>query len=331
MNRKHIMKKSMIIIPSSICKSLNCVNYTKIYTAILLLSFIFLSSLIIAGQDNSVPSLEKRVTDLSGTLTEFDIQNIEKKLLDFERRQGSQIVVLIVPTTGSESIEKYSMRVAEQLKIGKKGTDNGVILIIAKNDRKLRIEVGYGLEAIITDASASHIIDDYITPNFKNGNFAGGIKAGIQQIMYFISGEQLPETETQNTTAQDFSYKQTNIIGHYLMLGGFFIGLIVIVIILKLKLKGFWAVLPATILVMALGGYISFFSVMTFVLMGVLVFMSLILRLVAKYSKIKRTYSDSSSDSYDSFSSTSWSSDSWDDDFGGGGGSFGGGGAFGGW
>jgi uncharacterized protein len=140
----------------------------------------------------AIPDLSKRVTDLTGTLTGAETTALENKLAAFEKEKGSQIAVLIIPTTQPEDIAAYGIRVADAWKIGRKNIDDGVILIIAKNDRRLRIEVGYGLEGVIPDAIAKRIIAETITPYFKQGAFAAGIDAGVTQIMALIRGEALP-------------------------------------------------------------------------------------------------------------------------------------------
>jgi uncharacterized protein len=142
--------------------------------------------------DVAVPPLSGRVVDQTGTLTSGDIAQLTQTLKDFEARKGSQVAVLIVPTTAPETIEQYSIRVAEAWKIGRKKIDDGALLVIAKDDRKLRIEVGYGLEGALTDVTARRIIDEIITPKFKSGDFAGGISAGIDRIIGVADGEPLP-------------------------------------------------------------------------------------------------------------------------------------------
>jgi len=145
-----------------------------------------------AAADVAVPPLSGRVVDQTGTLTSGDIARLTQTLKDFEARKGSQVAVLIVPTTAPETIEQYSIRVAEAWKIGRKKIDDGALLVIAKDDRKLRIEVGYGLEGALTDVTARRIIDEIITPKFKSGDFAGGISAGIDRIIGVAGGEPLP-------------------------------------------------------------------------------------------------------------------------------------------
>jgi uncharacterized protein len=141
----------------------------------------------------AVPPLRSPVTDLTGTLTPEQVQQLEARLRAFEQAKGSQVAVLIVPTTQPEDIEGYAIRVAEAWKLGRKGVDDGAILIVAKDDRRLRIEVGYGLEGPLPDATANRIIDEDIVPHLRNGDFHGGIVAGVDRLLRVIEGEPLPE------------------------------------------------------------------------------------------------------------------------------------------
>jgi uncharacterized protein len=143
----------------------------------------------------AVPPLSGRVVDQTGTLAASDIASLTQTLKDLETRKGSQIAVLIVPTTDGEAIEQFSLRVAEAWKIGRKKVDDGALLVIAKNDRRLRIEVGYGLEGALTDATTKRIIDEDITPKFKAGDFGGGVAAGVDRMVRIVNGEKLPEPE----------------------------------------------------------------------------------------------------------------------------------------
>jgi uncharacterized protein len=145
-----------------------------------------------ARADVAVPPLTARVTDLSGTLSGGAVARIEAKLADFEAKKGSQIAVLIVPTTQPEEIEQFSIRVEDTWKLGRKGVDDGVYLIVAKNDRRVRIEVGRGLEGALNDATANRIIEESITPHFKANDFDGGIEAGVDKIISVVNGETLP-------------------------------------------------------------------------------------------------------------------------------------------
>jgi len=145
-----------------------------------------------AAADVAVPALRARVTDLTATLDATQKSTLEKTLADFEAKKGAQIAVLMVPTTEPETVEQYAVRVEEVWKLGRKGVDDVVLLVIAKNDRKLRIEVGYGLEGALTDAVAKRIIADDIVPRFKQGDFYGGVTAGVDRITRVIDGEALP-------------------------------------------------------------------------------------------------------------------------------------------
>jgi uncharacterized protein len=148
-----------------------------------------------AFADVAVPPLSGRVVDQTGTLSSDTIASLTQTLKDLQARKGSQIAVLIVPTTAPETIEQYSIRVAEAWKIGRKKIDDGALLVVAKNDHKLRIEVGYGLEGALTDATASRIISEIITPKFRSGDFAGGISDGVGRMISVIDGEPLPAPE----------------------------------------------------------------------------------------------------------------------------------------
>ena len=145
-----------------------------------------------AAADVAVPPLSGRVVDQTGTLSADDISSLTQTLKDLEARKGSQVAVLIVPTTAPETIEQYSIRVAEAWKIGRKRIDDGALLVVAKDDRHLRIEVGYGLEGALTDVTSKRIIDEIIVPKFRSGDFAGGIAAGVARIVAVINGEPLP-------------------------------------------------------------------------------------------------------------------------------------------
>lgn len=137
-----------------------------------------------------VPSRpEGRITDQTGTLTGSQIAALDRKLAVFESETTNQIAVLLIPTLAGDSLEDYSIRLGEKWKIGQKGKNNGVILLVVKNDRKVRIEVGYGLEGALPDAVAGTIIRSEIAPRFKAGQFYGGIEAGVSAIMAATKGE----------------------------------------------------------------------------------------------------------------------------------------------
>jgi len=156
------------------------------------------ASLALAQVLQPVPPLTARIVDLTNTLSTSQRQSLDARLRDFEQRKGSQIAVLIIAQTAPEAIEPYAIRVAEQWKLGRKNVDDGAILVVAKDERALRIEVGYGLEGALNDAISKRIVDDIIVPYFRNGDFYGGISSGIDAMMRVVDGEPLPEPPTSS-------------------------------------------------------------------------------------------------------------------------------------
>lgn len=154
-------------------------------------------SLFALAAQVAVPALNARITDLTATLDAGQRAALERKLQAFEAEKGSQLALLIVPTTGDETIEQFGMRVAEQWKLGRRKVDDGALLIVARNDRSLRIEVGYGLEGALNDATARRIIDEIIVPHFRDGDFYAGLDAGFDRMMAVIDGEPLPAPAAQ--------------------------------------------------------------------------------------------------------------------------------------
>jgi uncharacterized protein len=153
------------------------------------LAFAFASALA----DVPVPELKQHVTDLTGTLSAADISKLEQRLVALEQRKGSQVAILMLPTTQPESIEEFSLKVAEKKGLGRGGTiDDGLLLLVAKDDRKARIEVGYGLEGVVTDAMASRIIREYLAPKFRANDYAGGLDDASAMLEKLIDGEPLP-------------------------------------------------------------------------------------------------------------------------------------------
>lgn len=148
-----------------------------------------------ARADVPVPPLERRVTDLTATLTVAQADALERRLADFEQRKGSQVAILILPTTAPEDIAAFSIRVAEAWKLGRKGVDDGALLVVAMDDRTVRLEVGYGLEGAVPDAIARRITSDVIAPYFRQGDYYGGLHAGVERLLGVIDGETLPEPE----------------------------------------------------------------------------------------------------------------------------------------
>ncbi len=169
-----------------------------------------------AGTDGLLPLPPvARVTDLTKTLAPAEVAALETKLADWEARTSNQLVVLVVPTTQPEPIESYALRVAEKWKIGRKGQDNGALFLIAKNDRKMRIEVGYGLEGALPDVTASRIIREDVAPAFRDGRFAAGINTGVDRIIAVVGkgGEPLaPKAEGVRNPLGGFSFESLLII-----------------------------------------------------------------------------------------------------------------------
>jgi uncharacterized protein len=151
----------------------------------------------------SVPILTSRITDLAKTLDSATQKSLEQKLANLEKSKGAQVAVLIVPTTGGESIEAYATRVFDQWKLGRKNVDDGILFVIAKNDHHMRIEVGYGLEGAVPDILAGRIMREQVTPLFKRGDFAGGITAGVDSLIKLINGESLPAPVAGTQTSGD--------------------------------------------------------------------------------------------------------------------------------
>lgn len=161
----------------------------RLWAALLAAFCLGLLSLVAAAADPVVvPRLEARVTDRTGTLDVTSRQRLESLLEAVERKRGAQIAVLLLPTTQPETIEAFGIRLAEAWKIGHKGADNGLIIIIAKSDRKMRIEVGYGLEGSIPDAIAKRIVAERMAPRFKQGDFAGGLIDAVEALDAAIGG-----------------------------------------------------------------------------------------------------------------------------------------------
>jgi uncharacterized protein len=273
----------------------------------------------------AVPPLVGRVVDQTGTLSSGDVASLNQTIRDFETRKGSQIAVLIVPTTDGEAIEQFSLRVAEAWKIGRKKIDDGAVLVIAKNDRHLRIEVGYGLEGALTDVTTKRIIDEEITPKFKSGDFAGGVSAGINKMVRVIDGEKLPVPEPphwQNTGLFDLS----DMFNPFLLIPVFLLGG------LMRSMLGRLVGSAVSGGVVTLVAWFLFGSLLAAIVAGLIATVFVLFNDAITSSTPGRRgsgggwSSGSSSGSWSGGGSSSSSSDS-----GGGGGSFGGGGASGGW
>lgn len=177
-----------------------------IRTASALLAAFILVCASIAGAQVAVPPLTGHVVDQTATLSSDQRATLEQTLQAFEARKGAQLAVLIVPTSAPETIEQYALRVADQWKLGRKKVDDGAILVVAKNDRTVRLEVGYGLEGALTDAISKRIISEIIAPPLQQGDFYGGISAGIGRVIGVVDGE--PLLAPQRNIAGDAGVRQ---------------------------------------------------------------------------------------------------------------------------
>jgi uncharacterized protein len=157
---------------------------------LLLCAALLLPTLLHAA--DAIPQLTRHVTDLTGTLSAQQVDQLDAKLVALEKAKGAQLVVLMVGSTQPQDIDSYSLAVSMANKVGRKGVDDGILLLIAKNDRTDRIEVGYGLEGAVPDAATARIRRELIEPRFKAGDFYGGINAGIDALTGLINGEALP-------------------------------------------------------------------------------------------------------------------------------------------
>jgi len=213
-----------------------------------------------AQSEVPMPRLERRVTDLTGTLTIQEQASLEAKLAAFEARKGSQIAVLFVPTTGPETIEQYAIRVAEQWRLGREGVDDGALLLVARDDRALRIEVGYGLEGAIPDAIANRIVEDIVVPRFRLGEFDAGVNAGVDAMIRVIDGEPLPAVDPPAPWPSGGSAEG---------LGGLLVIGFMLVMVVGSALRALFGRLPAAMLTGGLAGAIVWVLVASALAAGV--------------------------------------------------------------
>ena len=257
-----------------------------------------------------------RVTDLTGTLASGDIAALDAKLAALEQRKGSQVAVLVVPTTQPEVIEQYALRVAESWKIGRKGVDDGALLVVAKDDRKLRIEVGYGLEGALNDATAKRIVSDVIVPRFKADDYAGGITAGVDAMVAVIDGEPLPAVSAPTGGAEQGLFQHLEAL--------FVVGFILVVVVGGI-LRSLIGKLPAASVVGVGAGILAWLIAGALVVGGIVAVIAFIFTLAG----------GSRGSSFGRGGRGGWSSGGGfgggGGGFGGGGGGFGGGGASGSW
>jgi uncharacterized protein len=288
-----------------------------------------------------VPALSGHVNDLAHMLGAPAAAELETKLAAYEKATSSQLALLTIPSLEGESLEQFSLRVAEAWKLGKKGVDNGALMLVVRDDKKIRIEVGYGLEASLTDAVTSFIIRQKITPRFKEGNFAGGIAAGFEALIQAADGKLDMKEETEKAKKQGLPWI---LFGIFLVIGYGFIGLLTYyglfmtgggTVMLYILLLGGYGIAGSVLHNHGTGiGYILFFVFM----LGFPIAKIILSKTEFGKKKIKkmeastksvggRTYTLRSSSGWSSHSSFSSSSSH----FSGGGGRFGGGGASGSW
>ncbi|MGB7991145.1 MAG: TPM domain-containing protein [Candidatus Methylophosphatis roskildensis] len=270
----------------------------------------------------AVPPLQAHVTDLSGTLSAGQHAQLEQQLAAFETARGSQIAILLVPTVQPEAIEQFSIRVAEAWKIGRRKHDDGVLITVAKNDRKMRIDVGYGLEGAIPDAIAKRIISETMAPKFRQGDFAGGLSGAVTQMEKLIEGESLPPPAKadRGVTGSEGSFEQLFVIG--LMLS----------VVAGGVLRAMFGRLAGSGLSSGLVGAAAWFITGSLLVAGVGALIAFVFVLVLSSGAGRRASHGGGwgGGGWTGGSGGSWGggSDSWG---GGGGGSFGGGGASGDW
>jgi uncharacterized protein len=279
-------------------------------------------ALILCGSAQAevdVPLLKQRVTDLTGTLDAVQQQALEAKLASFEKAKGSQIAVLMLPTTQPEAIDQFGIRVVEAWKLGRKGVDDGVLLLVAKDDHKLRIEVGYGLEGALNDATAKRIVAEIIGPYFKRGEFYQGIDAGVSAIIKVIDGEPLPPP-TQRSATHSFSTDPD--LGKVIGIG------FVIFLMGNILLRQLLGQLPSGLIVGGLIGGLAWVMLLSLGWAAVAALIAFVLSLIFGSN---RWDSSSFPTGWGGGGGGGWGSGGGGGDFGGGGGGFGGGGASGDW
>jgi uncharacterized protein len=308
----------------------------------ILLLLLLLTYSILPAAD--IPYLTGRVTDNAEILSEAARQALTASLKEHEDRTSNQIVILTIPTINGQSIEEYTVEVFEAWKLGQKGKDNGLLIVIVPNDRKMRIEVGYGLEAVLPDVIAGRIIQLVMTPRFKDGDYDGGISDGVRAVIQVLEGGELAEIEsTASVSAEsgglDFEGPDLSI-KERILIGAFIFGIIGLFTVIGVITPGmgwflyfflipFWATFP--IIVLGTGG--AFICLISYVIAFPVA--KLLLKNTDWYKKAGKDLRTKGSASIGGFrlssgaSGKSWSSGG--SSFSGGGGSSGGGGASGSW
>jgi uncharacterized protein len=298
------------------------------------------------AQQGDVPYLTGRVVDNAEILKPDTRGRLTEALRRHEQKTGNQIAVLTIPTLSGESVEEYAVRVFEHWKLGQKGKDNGVLVVVAPQDRKMRIEVGYGLEGTLPDAIAARIIRNVMTPHFKQGDYDSGIMRGAEAIVAQLEGEATPAADEPRAAPDSEFMKAPDMPLHEkVLMGAFIFGIIGLFTILGIVTPGmgwflylflipFWAMFPVIIFGSSITFYILIAYLIGFPLAKLLVSRSDTYRKAAtdlKKKGVARVGGFTVGGSGGSWSSGSSSSSSSGGGFSGGGGSSGGGGASGSW
>ena len=185
-----------------------------------LCAMLMFASFTVHAELVAIPALQTRVTDLTQMLSIEQKSQLEAKLTSFEQQKGSQIAVLIVPTTQPEDIAQFSIRVLDAWKLGRAKQDDGILVLVAKDDHKMRIEIGYGLEGAIPDLTAKRIVSEIMSPSFKQGDFYGGINNAVDKLIGLVNGEQLPAPGSPKANGRDFESMLPVLLFGGLILGG---------------------------------------------------------------------------------------------------------------
>jgi uncharacterized protein len=315
----------------------------KTTSTFFLLLFILLTNSLLSAVD--IPYLTGRVTDNAEILSETTRQSLTEMLKEHEEHTSNQIAILTIPTINDESIEEYASEVFEAWKLGQKDKDNGILIVVVPNDRRMRIEVGYGLEATLTDAMAGRIIQYSMTPKFKNGDYDGGITDGVRAIIDVLEGGELSEIDSKSNVPEEsfnLEFEGPDLpLTERIFIGAFIFGIIGLFTVIGVLTPGvgwflyfflipFWAMFP----IIVLGTSGALVCLITYVI--VFPVAKLLLKNTGWYKKAQNNLRTKGSASIGGFrlssgsSGSSWSSGS-SSGFSGGGGSSGGGGASGSW
>jgi uncharacterized protein len=272
-----------------------------------------------------VPKLAARVTDLTNTLSAEQRQALETRLREFESRKGAQIAILLIASTQPETVEQFARRVLDEWKLGRKGIDDGALLLIAMQDRKLRIETQYGLEGPLPDATAKRIIDEIIVPRFKQKDFYGGISAGLERMIAVIDGEPLPPPAAKPSRPKSENFD----------LGGLLMTGFVLVFVVGTFLRRAIGRVGGAAVTSALGSGIAWLVIGSAIAAGTVAVLLFIFSLLVNFSGLANTLQNRRSSGSSGGSWGGWSAGggSWGGGGGwsGGGGGGGGGGASGDW